>query len=412
MSWIRRWLPALPFACALSMTAPAAAQVLPSRPIEFADGHAAIGADVSGTIAADDHDPGFFNYTDYEYSAVRLFQIALTGSFIVTPRLAFLAEVHADNLDDVQIYALYARIRPWTNRRFDIQVGRVPPTFGRFARETYASDNILIGYPLAYQYLTSLRPDSLPATANDLLRMRGRGWLSVFPIGNTSLDRGVPLVSAFRWDTGVQVHAASDIVEGTASVTLGTLSDPRVQDNNGGKQFAARGVVRPVAGLVIGGSFAHGAFISDSAARAVPSGAGPVDADSFAQTAWGADVEYSMDHYLVRAETVWSQWRVPMIATPAIDEPLRALAVSVEGKYRILPDLYVAARADHLGFSDVTGSAGALSWDAPVSRVEVGGGYSIQRNLVVKLTYQYNTRDGGVLRRTQGFPAAQVVYWF
>ena len=54
----------------------------------------------------------------------------------------------------------------------------MPPTFGAFARRTYATDNPLIGYPLAYQYLTSLRPDALPANADELLRMRGRGWLS------------------------------------------------------------------------------------------------------------------------------------------------------------------------------------------------------------------------------------------
>jgi hypothetical protein len=38
----------------------------------------------------------------------------------------------------------------------------------------------LIGYPLAYQYLTSLRADSLPLNANELIAMRGRGWLSSY----------------------------------------------------------------------------------------------------------------------------------------------------------------------------------------------------------------------------------------
>src|SRR5207248_548382 len=115
---------------------------------------------------------------------------------------------------------------------------------------------------------TSLRPDALPATANDLLRMRARGWESSFPIGNQTPDHGVPLVSAFRWDTGVQVHGESDMVEGTASITLGTLSNPLVVDNNSGKQFAGRIAVRPVPGLVVGASAAHGAFVSDAAARA------------------------------------------------------------------------------------------------------------------------------------------------
>ena len=92
-------------------------------------------------------------------------------------------------------------------RAFDIQAGRVPPTFGAFARRIYASDNPLIGYPLAYQYLTSLRADALPVNADELLAMRGRGWLSSYSIGNPMPANGLPLASGFRWDTGVQVHA-------------------------------------------------------------------------------------------------------------------------------------------------------------------------------------------------------------
>ena len=65
-----------------------------------------------------------------------------------------------------------------------MQIGRIPPTFGAFTRRAYSRDNPLIGYPLAYQYLTSLRADAVPASADELLRMRGRGWLTEFSIGN------------------------------------------------------------------------------------------------------------------------------------------------------------------------------------------------------------------------------------
>ena len=86
-----------------------------------------------------------------------------------------------------------------------IDVGRIPPTFGAFGRHAYTTDNPVIGYPLAYQYLTSLRTDAVPAVADDLLRMRARGWRSSFPIGEQAPGPGVPLISGFRFDTGVQV---------------------------------------------------------------------------------------------------------------------------------------------------------------------------------------------------------------
>ena len=94
--------------------------------------------------------------------------------------------------------------------------------------------------------------------------------------------------------------------------------------------------------------------------------------------------------------------------------PLRAVSTSIEGRYRIVPGVYAAARFDHLGFSAITGTVaqGTLAWDAPATRVEIGSGWSIQRNLLVKLSYQHNTRDGGPLPRVVNLVAAQVVFWF
>jgi len=122
-------------------------------------------------------------------------------------------------------------------------------------------------------------------------------------------------------------------------------------------------------------------------------------------------VEYSRDYYLLRAETVISRWTLPLVHTPLLDVPLTAASVSVEGRYKVSPGLYVAARGDHLGFSDITGTNGTASWEAPVTRLEIGGGYSIQRNLLVKVAYQHNSRDGGRIRQSN-LGAAQLVFWF
>jgi hypothetical protein len=402
------WLTATPLAIAIvaATSVPARAQTLPSEPIVFGDGRLTIGGDAAVSFAP--RDPGFFNYTDYEHSTLRMLRIDLTAALKADDHLSFLADLRSENVGSPRPYALYARIRPWTHRALDIQIGRVPPTFGAFARRTYASDNFLIGYPLAYQYLTSLRPDSVPASAEELLKMRGRGWLASYSIGDQTPYRGVPLVSAFTWDTGVQVHAASDRVDATASVTAGTVSNPLFHDDNDGKQVAGRLAFRPVIGLVLGASAARGPFVSRTAARGA---VGDGNEGRFTQTAWGADVEYSRDHYVVRVETILSDWTLPIVRAPNLDMPLRAFSTSVEGRYRIQPGLYAAARVDHIGFSEITGLTVTDTWDAPVTRVEVGGGYSLQRNLVLKLSYQYNSRDGGRIH-TLNLAAAQLVFWF
>jgi hypothetical protein len=391
----------------------AAAQGLPSEPIAIADGRVTIGGDVSASFGS--ADPGFFDYTDYEHSVLRMVRIDVSATVKANEHFSILGDLQTENLGAVHPYALYLRIRPWTTRAVDIQVGRVPPTFGAFARRTYVADNPLIGYPLGYQYLTSIRADALPLNADELLQKRGLGWLLRYSVGDPSSDHGVPLVNAFRWDTGVQLHAALQDrrLSGTVSITSGTISNPRVDDDNGGKQVAGRLEARPIAGLILGTSYARGAFVDDSAVRGALAHGNPIAAGDLTQTAWGADIEYSRDYYLVRAEVIASRWRLPTIAQPAIDAPLRATALSVEGRYKFTPAFYAAVRAGNLGFSDLRGSTVKLPWDAPVTRLEVGGGYSIQRNLLAKLAYQRNDRDGGrFLTQHANHVAAQLVYWF
>jgi len=393
----------------MAIVSPAGAQILPSEPIAFADGRVTIGGDVSATFGS--HDPGFFDYTDYEHSAFRMLRIDISGAANVGEHLRVLGEIRTENFGQVRPYALYVRVRPWTTRNIDVNIGRVPPTFGAFSRRTYPNDNPLIGYPLAYQYLTTLRPDSVPGDAAELLSKRSSGWLVRYRYGNQNIDRGVPLVSAFRWDTGVQVHAGNEVINATGAVTAGTIANPLFHDDNSGRQYVARVEVRPIAGIVAGFSGARGPFVSDVAARGT---VGDGHDREFTQTAWGADLEYSRGYYLLRYEGIVSDWQLPIVRAPELTLPLRSVSTMIEGRYKILPGLYAAARFDHLGFSDVQATAvqGPLPWDAPVTRVEIGGGVSVQRNLVVKLSVQRNRRDGGRLKPKDTIAGVQLVFWF
>lgn len=382
--------------------APVVAQGLPTGPIQLFDGRVRLAGEVSGTLGPADDD-AFFNYTDYENDALRTFRAALSGLWRPASRVALLAQLRADGLDAPRAHAAYIRVRPLAGVPVDLQAGRVPPVFGAFGRQGYGVEHMVIGYPLAYQYLTSIRPDAVPATADNLIRMKGRGWRSSFPVGSADAGPGVPLISAFRWDTGIQAHWSTPAAEASVALTTGTLSNPRLDDDNDGRQIAGRVAARPVTGLVAGVSAARGAWVS---------GAVPGATDAHTQTALGADAEYSRDHWLIRGEVVWSRWRLPFVTPPAGGDDLSALAAWIEGRYRITPRVYVAARADRLGFSTITGSSGVRTpWDAPVTRLEAGAGYLLQRNLVLRATLQHNQRDGGrVEERT--YLSTQVAWWF
>lgn len=382
------------------------AQGLPTEPISIANGTLVVGGEVTATIGQDD--PGFFNYTDYQYSTLRALRVAVSAELRAGRRVQVVGEVRADRGRWLDPYGLFVRVRPWPDRRFDIQAGRVPPTFGALTRSNYGSSNLLVGQPLAYQYLLSIRSDAIPASANDLIRMRGRGWLSSFPIGDPTPGPGLPIVNTSRWDTGVQVHGARGIAEWTGALTVGSLSDPRVDENNRGRQLAGRLVLRPSAALALGVSGARGSWLDRVVDDSLPAGRSTADAR---QVAFAADLEYSAGAVLVRSEVMRSSWALPSVAEPAVGRPLAATALLVEGRYKLVPGLAVAARAERLDFSRVRGTARTSSWEARTWRLEAGPAWTVTRNVVVKGAWQRNDRDGGRVRRDT-LVAARVVYWF
>ena len=78
----------------------------------------------------------------------------------------------------------------------------------------------------------------------------------------------MPLITAFRWDTGVEARVGTERFMIAAAVTNGTLSDPHTRDNNHGKQLSGRVQWRPTVGFSVGGSAARGRYLSDATAIA------------------------------------------------------------------------------------------------------------------------------------------------
>ena len=370
--------------------------------------------DLSVTLGPDD--PYWFNYTDYGQNALRLFIGTLGLSYRVASWLEGVGEARVENADRVRVSALYGRIRPWKARPFAIAAGRVPPVFGAFAQTRYGSDNPLVSRPLGYQYLSTLRYDVVPISADSLLAVRGDGWSVRYPEADppdplvpAARAPGVPLVSTTRWDTGVVAHYEQGTLEVAAGVTVGSLSDPRVDDNNTGKQFVARAEWRPTLAWSFGTSAARGDFVSSDALERAGQGGG-----RWPQRSLGVDAAFSRAHLSVRAEAIFSSWRIPGVAEPIIDEPLGSTAATLETVYRLTPRVDVAARADWVAFSEIQGTSHGgtpTSWDANVARVETGVNLRVARRVRVKAVYQVGWRFGDH-REQEGYPAVQLVTWF
>ena len=384
--------------CLLAAPAPA------DEPLVLFGGRLRLGGELSGTIAPEDE--GYFNYSDYGVSNLRLFRVDITAEARLASFASLLADVRSDNLDSPRMYALYLRVRPWSGRAFDVQAGLVPPVFGSFPRRRYAYDNPLPSVPLVYQYLTVLRDDAVPSRAEDLVAQRGRGWRVRYPVGDSYAGPGQPVVNGEKWDTGLEVRLGERPWSLAAAVTQGTLSNPLTRDDNGGKQVAARVARAPSPALAVGVSGATGEFLSDEVQHALP----PAARGTCRQQALGVDLEWAAGYWIVRAEAIWSRWRVPPLEPTLIEHPLPALGAYGEARYKLRPGLFLAGRVERLGFAEIDSAAGRATWDAPVTRVEVGAGWSPWRYVLLKTSWQHNWRDGGRVREND-LVAGQVVVW-
>ena len=56
--------------------------------------------------------------------------------------------------------------------------------------------------------------------------------------------------------------------------------------------------------------------------------------------------------------------------------------------------MYLAGRFDRLTFSDITSRSGDNEpWEFPVTRLEIGTGYSWERHVILKVVGQFNWYD-------------------
>ena len=353
-------------------------------------------------------DIAFFNYTDYEHNALRLARIRLYGEWRVSPIVSFVGEVRTEDNDSFEASAAYVRIRPWAGHAFAIQAGRIPPVIGAFSRRAYGRDNPLIGMPLAYQYLTSLRTDAIPATPDDLLRMRARGWRPDFPIGSREVGPGTPLVSATRWSTGIEARWEQNWFEVAGAWSLGSPGVPAAIDFTAGRQISARAAVTIPAGATIGFSAARGRWIDDDVLTLVAA----EQRGRSTQTTMGLDAEIGGGPWLVRAEWLRAVYELPWTGTAASPPDVRAWSAFVEARRRLHARWQVAVRLDRLDFSTIVGTAGvATPWDAPIDRAEAAVAFRATRRLEVRGGWQHNWREAGRVRE-RGFPAVQALFWF
>jgi hypothetical protein len=187
------------------------------------------------------------------------------------------------------------------------------------------------------------------------------------------------------WDVGVVALGARRPFEYALGVLQGTPGWPvNGTDVTPGQTTLGRIGVEPLAGVRAGVSGSWGNWMPSWFASGLPGGHSLRDYHEW--IAMG-DLELERGRWEARGEGFLKGWETMSTGT------LRVRGGYAEARVALLAGGWLAARAEVMRFSDVTGSAGiARPWDDGVDRVEAGGGYRVSRDVQLKASFQRDVR--------------------
>jgi len=294
---------------------------------------------------------------------------------LVSDDIAVLSNVRVTDREYLWFDYLAVRFVDMTPLHLNIQAGKFDMPFGNLSERRFPRNNPLYSLPLMYEYGTAL-PSHFP-TDQEILNGRGKG-------------PGMPLLSGGLYDIGAMVYGSAGILTYAAAVSDGTVSTATygVQNQNGDFGKILRVAVTPMAGLTVGTAYGWGAYLYDATYGAAASLS---PSDYIEQTA-EVDIAASRGHLVLYGEGVYGTWKVPLQAG---DENLSVFGFYGEGKYTLIPRLYVAVRVNGLRFNQVSLGGATRTWDYDVTEWEGGVGYFVEHNVVFKLVRRETRTSGG-----------------
>lgn len=297
---------------------------------------------------------------------------------VIAEDIGFLSHARLRENEVITFDFLAVRFTDLTPWHLNVQVGKFDIPFGNLGERRFPSRNALYSLPLMYEYATAL--PTRPMTEAELEARRGRG------AGMRLLEFGI-------YDIGAMVYGESGIVGYAAAVTNGTVSATAntLQNTNADFGRVARLTVTPIGGLVLGASYAGGAWMSDAAAADTFSVKRPIVPGDYQQHNLSLDLEFTRGHLEFYAQGMYSIYRVPLETR---DVDLKSLAWYTECVYTLFPRLYAACRISALHFDPLDLAGQSRAWDSDIMETEIGLGYWLDRNVLCKAVYRMSRTEG------------------
>ncbi len=265
---------------------------------------------------------------------------------------------------------------------FSAQAGKFATPLGNWVPRHDPMKNPFVRAPIVYDHVTTIG-DGKPVPS-------GAGLLSRRDIPDKKLD-WVSMLWGPVYHSGVLLFAASKRADLRLALTNAAPCErPDEWTWQGGDRdhlaWSGRASWVPTIGLRLGLNAAKGPYLRREIEDLLPASK---DRSKYDQSLVGIDAEYGIGHFTAFAEVYRTTWDVTNVA----DHP-SALGWYVEGRYAFFPGFFACARvgAIHFGRIDVGGAE--HKWERDTRRFEVGAGYRIYVNLLVKAQYEINRTAG------------------
>lgn len=336
--------------------------------------------------------PALLGETDQNFFAPR-FSLAMDASagghlFLhATTRVDRGFDPGAEADGQVRLDIVTLRWRVFDDPSLNFQFGKFPTAFGAWPGQSdFFNDPFLLA-PLPYSQIIGINTLNLAAMSPAAISARANGTAAA--VSTLSKDAWASTIWGPSYGTGVRVFGLTEHVDYALEIKGTALSshpDSWSEVDFSNPSLTGRFGYRPDAAWAFGISASRGPWLEDGAMGSLPAG---VDQNDLIQNTLGLDVRWAHHQLILSGEIVLSEFE-----TPAAGD-LRTASWFVQARWKVSPGFWLSTRFGQVIANDATGATGSdVSWQPDIWRAEIGSGWRITSNLLLKASYSF-THTGG-----------------
>jgi len=287
------------------------------------------------------------------------------------------------------------RITPVQDEAFPrIEIGKFATVVGNWVRRHGSWENPFIDAPLPYENLVGLWDIMAPDSAATLLYWGHVPFDGVTRFGDGYYDKKfrLPIIWGPSYASGLSIggelgkmHYAFEVKN--AALASRPESWDLTRNSFSYPTFSGRVGFKPNVMWDFGISGSIGSYLHPEAAFSLPRGDSIGD---YHEILIGQDVAFAWRHFQFWAEVFETRFEVPNVGNADL------LSYYLEAKYKVTPQLFVAARWNQQLYGDVPFNGQDTRWGNDAWRVDLALGYRFSADLQLKVQCSFTHHDEDV----------------